>query len=250
MNRGAVRAGKAAIQVVAILCMAACSSESAERSGTGAEAEVPADLVAQLSQMEATLEKVDTPEAILVNELRYTRGLDRHDEPMIRDAYWPDAAVTYSILRPVSGLGVWANETHAKRAGHQHHVTGLTLDVDGDVAHEEGYILFSADLIRDTSFDVRGAPTPGRVAAGSFATLGTGRYVNRYERRNGQWKMIVHEYVHDLSVRLKPDDLCATSCLGRWDTTDISYLRPLQPLSVETRRQRAELGKTPRAALP
>jgi hypothetical protein len=78
-----------------------------------------------------------------------------------------------------------------------------------------------------------------------MATLGTGRYVNRYERRNGEWRLIVHEYVHDISMRLEAVDLCATGCLGRWDTTDISYLRPLQPLTVEERRARAELGKTP-----
>jgi len=238
--------------VAATLCMVACSSGDTERSGNAAEAEgsAPADLVAQLTRMEAALDEIDTAEAILENELRYTRGLDRHDEALIRDSYWPDAAVTYGVLRPVSELVPWANETHAKRAGHQHHVTGLILDVEGDVAHEEGYILFSADLIRDTGADTRGAPTPGRLKAGTLATLGTGRYVNRYERRNGQWKMIVHEYVHDLSVRLKPGDLCATGCLGRWDSTDISYMRPLQPLSVEVRRQRAELGKAPRNALP
>jgi hypothetical protein len=200
--------------------------------------------------MEATLETLGTDRAILENELRYTRGLDRHDEDLIRDAYWQDAAVTYGVLRPVPELGPWANETHAKRAAHQHHVTSLTLDVDGDTAHEEGYILFSADLIRDTSFDTPGAPTPGRLLAGSKATLGTGRYVNRYERRNGLWKMAVHEYVHDLSVRLEPVDLCATGCLGRWDTTDISYLRPLQPLAAEVRRQRAELGKKPHHPKP
>jgi len=243
------RAGIAAVGVVAAVCMSACSSGGS--AGTAdSEDVVPADLVAQLTRMEAALEKIGTHEAILENELRYTRGLDRHDEALIRDAYWSDAAVTYGVRRPVSELGPWANETHAKRAAHQHHVTGLTLDVAGDTAHEEGYILFSADLIRDTRFDTRGAPTPGRVTAGSLATLGTGRYVNRYERRDGQWKMIVHEYVHDSSVRFEPVDLCAVSCLGRWDSTDISYLRPLQPLPVEVRRQRAELGKKPHSALP
>jgi hypothetical protein len=236
--------------VCAALLVASCSSGSGDGTEAGADNAALPEIAAQLSAMESALEKLSTDREILENELRYTRGLDRHDDPMIRDAYWPEAAVSYGTLRPVEGLAEWANETHAKRAGHQHHVTSLTLDVDGDTAHEEGYILFSADLIRDTSFDTPGTPTPGRLLAGSKATLGTGRYINRYERRNGMWKMVAHEYVHDLSVRLEPLDLCATSCLARWDSTDISYLRPLQPLSVEVRRQRAELGKKPHSAMP
>jgi hypothetical protein len=239
-----------AAAVAAVSLVAACSSGDGGRAGEGESAPSLPDIAAELSRMEAALEKISTDGAILENELRYTRGLDRHDEAMIRDAYWPEAKVAYGVLRPVPELAAWANETHAKRAAHQHHVTSLTLDVEGDTAHEEGYILFSADLIRDSKFDTRGAPTPGRLLAASKATLGTGRYINRYERRNGMWKMVAHEYVHDISVRLEPLDLCATSCLGRWDTTDISYLRPLQPLSVEVRRQRAELGKKPHGAIP
>ena len=236
----------------AVLLVAACSSGQSEHSAAETSANDPslAEISARISRAAATLETLGTDREILENELRYTRGLDRHNDDLIRDAYWQDAAVTYGVLRPVPGLAAWANETHAKRAGHQHHVTSLTLDVDGDTAHEEGYILFSADLVRDTKFDTQGAPTPGRLLAGSKATLGSGRYINRYERRNGMWKMAVHEYVHDLSVRLQPVDLCATGCLGRWDSTDISYLRPLQPLSVEVRRQRAELGQKPHSALP
>jgi len=238
--------------VVMGLLVASCSSGQGGHSAAAVSANDPslAGISERITAAAATLETLATDREILENELRYTRGLDRHNDDLIRDAYWQDAAVTYGVLRPVSGLAAWANETHAKRAGHQHHVTTLTLDVDGDTAHEEGYILFSADLIRDTQFDTRGAPTPGRLLAGSTATLGSGRYINRYERRNGLWKMAVHEYVHDLSVRLQPVDLCATGCLGRWDSTDISYLRPLQPLSVEVRRQRAELGKKPHSALP
>jgi len=122
----------------------------------------------------------------------------------------------------------------------------LTLDIDGDTAHEEGYILYSSDMPRYKAVDIPGVPTPGRAMPGAFATLGTGRYVNRYERRSGDWRMIVHEYVNDISMRLEAVDLCAAACLGRWDKSDISYSRPLQPLTAEERRQRAEQGKAPR----
>lgn len=201
-----------------------------------------------LAAHEAAVDHASVYQGILEGELTYTRGLDRHDETLIEAPFWAEAVISYGQARSRSGLGRWANELHAARAAHQHHVTALTINLEGDMALEEGYILFSADPQRDTQFDTVGTPTPGRVVAGSFATLGTGRYVNRYERREGVWKMVDHKYVNDLSVRLQTVDLCASACLGRWDPSDISYLRPLESLSVEERQQRAEAGTKPRAA--
>jgi len=202
---------------------------------------------ARLAVLEADVAGMATYQAIWENELEYTRGLDRHDEALERAVFWPDAAISYGTAVPYEELASWANAGHANSAAHQHHVTGLTLDVDGASAHEEGYILFSSDMSRERALDAAGAPTPGRVVAGSLATLGTGRYVNRYERRNGDWRMIVHEYVNDISMRLEAVDLCADGCIGRWDSSDISYLRPLEPLTAEERRARAEQSKTPHA---
>lgn len=242
MNRFIVTAA------VVLLAIAGAYSLVRERGATDtASPEALAALDARLGALESDVADMTTYQAILDNELEYTRGLDRHDEALERAVFWPDAAISYGTAVPYEELAAWANASHANSAAHQHHVTGLTLDVEGDDAHEEGYILYSSDVQRDRSHDTAGTPTPGRVVAGSFATLGTGRYVNRYERRGGDWRMIVHEYVHDISLRLQAVDLCADGCLGRWDSTDISYLRPLQPLTVEERRARADDGKTPRA---
>jgi hypothetical protein len=207
-------------------------------------------LEARIVELEADLQPQATYLGILDNELQYTRGLDRHDEDLISTVFWPDARVSYGALVSMDEMAAWANAGHAENAAHQHHVTGLTLDIDGDTAHEEGYIFFSSDMERDTSFDTVGTPTPGRAASGSLTTFGTGRYVNRYERRDGEWRMIVHEYVHDISLMLEPVDLCATACLGRWDRTDISYMRPLRALSVDEREQRADASRQPKTAAP
>lgn len=215
------------------------------REKSDADATALASLSAQLAMLESDTKQVADDGAILRNELKYTRGLDRHEEALARDAFWPDATISYGSVIPVTDIGTWANSVHSKRAAHQHHVTSLTLDYSGTTAHEEGNILFTADVQRDTRFDTNGIPSPGRVLPRSKATLGTGRYINRYEERDGQWKMVVHEYVHDLSVSFEPVDLCVKACLGRWDTSDLSYERPLRPLSDGDRRQRVERGKKP-----
>jgi hypothetical protein len=216
-------------------------------TGSAADLAVLADLDAQLAALEADVASMTAYEGVWENELQYTRGLDRHDETLIRESFWPEAQASYGTLIAVEELAPWANASHATSAAHQHHVTGLSLDIAGDTAHEEGYILYSSDMPRNKALDSAGVPTPGRASPGSFATLGTGRYVNRYERRGGDWRMIVHEYVHDVSLRLETVDLCATGCIGRWDSSDISYQRPLQPLTAEERRQRSEQSMTPHA---
>jgi hypothetical protein len=221
------------------------AAQTAAAANAAAERSALAALDTQLAKLEADVADMNVYQGIWENELRYTRGLDRHDESLMAKVFWPEASISYGSSVTVAELPAWANAGHSNSAAHQHHVTGLTLDVAGDTAHEEGYILYSSDMPRNKAADTPGAPTPGRAAPKAMATLGTGRYVNRYERRNGEWRLIVHEYVHDISMRLEAVDLCATGCLGRWDTTDISYLRPLQPLTVDERRARAELGKTP-----
>jgi hypothetical protein len=216
-------------------------------TGGAADLAALADLDAQLAALESDVASMAAYEGVWENELQYTRGLDRHDETLIRGSFWAEAQASYGTLIDVEELAPWANASHANSAAHQHHVTGLSLDIAGDTAHEEGDILYSSDMPRSKALDSPGVPTPGRAPPGSFATLGTGRYVNRYERRGGDWRLIVHEYVHDVSLRLEAVDLCATGCIGRWDASDISYLRPLQPLSAEERRQRSEQSMTPHA---
>ncbi|MEJ1966662.1 MAG: hypothetical protein WDO56_36020 [Gammaproteobacteria bacterium] len=63
--------------------------------------------------------------------------------------------------------------------------------------------------------------------------VGSGRYIERWEKRNGEWKILVREYVHDLTVNAETVDRCGTQpCFSRWDRGDLSYVRPLQPLTA------------------
>jgi hypothetical protein len=250
MNRAISVAALGLLVVVAAAYFVGGNRRTVDDAGGQVDPATLSALEARLAEMESAVQSMADHQGILENELQYTRGLDRHDETLITDSFWPDALASYGTLVDIEGLAVWANEGHSNSAAHQHHVTTLSLDIDGDTAHEEGYILYSSDMPRNKTLDAEGAPTPGRAVPGTLTTLGTGRYVNRYERRNGDWRMIVHEYVHDVSMLLETVDLCATNCLGTWDSSDISYLRPLRPLSVEERRERAERGMTPRAATP
>jgi hypothetical protein len=214
-----------------------------------ADAAAVAELAAAISIIERDIVALSDYEAIVSNEHEYDRGLDRHDEVLISNVFWPDAALIYGPRVPVAELPTWANDIHSQSAAHKHHVTTPSLDIDGGQAHAEVDILFTSNVPRDKAFDTVGDPTPGRVLRGAVATLGSGRYLNRYERRDGEWRVSVHEYVQDVSVVLDAVDVCARSCIGRWDRSDISYLRPLAPVTADERLERTEQGMTPRARL-
>jgi hypothetical protein len=98
---------------------------------------------------------------------------------------------------------------------------------------------------RDTSKDTPGTPvTPGRAFTSKDTQLGSGRYIERWEKRNGEWKILVRAYAHDLNVFGKTDDYCGRRpCITRWDKQDLSYVRPLEPLTAEQRAALAESNK-------
>ena len=67
-----------------------------------------------------------------------------------------------------------ANDLHATSfRGHQHHITTQTVEIDGDTAHAESYIL--------------GVLT--RKGDGEVSDIAGGRYLDRLERRDGEWRI-------------------------------------------------------------
>jgi hypothetical protein len=77
--------------------------------------------------------------------------------------------------------------------------------------------------------------------------LGSGRYIERWERRDGEWKILVREYVEDLALLGDTVDLCSSrGCLGTWDRTDLSYVRPLEHQTAEQRQARGDVNLEPR----
>ncbi len=147
---------------------------------------------------------------------RYTRGLDRHDLILLASAFWPDAQIIYGDMftGPRDEFARWALKDDAMRwAAHTHNITQQTVDIRGNTAHVESYILAVEQH-------------PDRTAQ-----LTAGRYIDRLERRHGEWRIVVHEFVLDTKAKLdgsfyQPGVTCQPVC-GTWDRTDPSYLRPL-----------------------
>jgi hypothetical protein len=114
--------------------------------------------------------------------VRYARGLDRHDAELIASAFWPDAQVNYGTLfsGPRDEFVEWANELEAQNEYHAHHIGTQRVDFDGDLAHVETYVLY---IVRTHDKSER---------------LGSGRYIDVLERRSGEWRIVLREFLAEM----------------------------------------------------
>ena len=145
--------------------------------------------------------------------LRYTRGVDRHDAALVATAYHDDALDDHTeYVGPGMGLGEYANRSHdALWEAHQHYTTNIAIELDGDTAHVESYLMVVGRRFGNTQTDMHG-----------------GRYADRFEKRNGEWKIAARVLVYEWCSR--SEDAAAqlrTFPLGSHDASDWACIRPL-----------------------
>lgn len=150
--------------------------------------------------------------------LRYTRGVDRADKVLMASAYHPDAWDEHGVAEgnPDSFCD-WAIGWHGNaQSQHQHIITNHSVELDGDTAHGETYYLFWGD-------NRQGPPT-----------LAFGRYIDRYEKRGGEWRIAHRVCVNQIVGEFTKVDMPAQAAAATFSTgpntrdkTDVSYTRPL-----------------------
>jgi hypothetical protein len=184
----------------------------------------------ELAALRADLDALKAAQAAAAAELRrlsdrqeifrlvntYTRGVDRHDVEIMRSVFHPDAIDNHGdFLGDVDAFVEWVNTGHAAVCeSHMHNVTTHTCDVDGDTAHAESYVIV---ILRPRDGE------PVRISGG--------RYLDRLERRDGEWRIALRRVVMDWRARIDggPWVLGRRGYpVGRWDHDDLSYRRPLE----------------------
>jgi hypothetical protein len=144
--------------------------------------------------------------------------MDRFDREMFLSAFHHDATIAAGpfVGGPVE-LYAWASKLHEQGQFATHHnLLNHSCDIDGDVAHTETYYLF-VGRNRDDSNWIAG-----------------GRYLDRFERREGAWRIALRTTVIEWSgvVPTLPipfadvPDIHANGAPSR-SKQDPSYRRPL-----------------------
>ena len=111
---------------------------------------------------------------------RYARGIDRRDWPTLRSAYHPDAVIDQADYKGgVDGLIAFIEPRHLLVEQSMHMLTNCLIEFDS----EDGALVETYYLAY-----LRG-PRPDSAEAGTIATRALGRYIDRFERRVGDWRI-------------------------------------------------------------
>jgi hypothetical protein len=168
----------------------------------------------RLGRLERMLDRQDILDCLT----RFSRGMDRFDREIFLSAFHPDATIAAgSFVGGPLELYDWAAEMHEQGQSATHHnLLNLTCEVDGDSAHTETYYLF-VGRNRDETLWIAG-----------------GRYIDRLERRNGEWRIALRcnavEWSGTIPAGALPfedvPDLHLNGAAAR-SRDDLSYRRPL-----------------------
>jgi hypothetical protein len=149
---------------------------------------------------------------------RFSRGMDRFDRELFLSAFHPDADIAAGpfVGQPVA-LYDWAMAMHDQGQVATHHaLLNHSCDIQGDIAHAETYYQFAARNRDDSNW------------------IAGGRYIDRLERRDGEWKIAVRCNAIEWSGLLPTMPIPFGDVPGIGDNgsasrskDDISYRRPL-----------------------
>ncbi|TMV04739.1 nuclear transport factor 2 family protein [Brucella haematophila] len=150
--------------------------------------------------MAGVLELLDR-EAIRQCLHRYSRGVDRFDREMVLSAFHEDSLDEHGkFVGTPEEFVDWALAQHSgAHQSHQHCLLNHTCEIDGATAHAETYFMF-------ISMNRSGKPV----------TIGGGRYVDRLEKRHGQWRIAARVTLRDWGMT---DEIADVSDLSAFTST-------------------------------
>ena len=133
----------------------------------------------RLARIEHLLERQE----ILDCMTRFSRGIDRFDRDIFLSAFHADAVIAAgSFVGGPVDLYNWAWSMHdAGQVATHHNLLNHTVELDGDTAHTETYYLFVGRNCDESNW------------------LAGGRYIDRLERRSGEWRIALRTNVIEWS---------------------------------------------------
>ncbi len=116
---------------------------------------------------------------------RYSRATDRADLDLLRSVFHPNAHDDHGMyVGPIEGLiERWKTPSRAYPIT-QHAISNILIDLDGAAANVESYF---------------NAVHRKKDATGAWDELLRGRYLDRFEQRDGVWRIAKRVVIYDWS---------------------------------------------------
>jgi hypothetical protein len=140
--------------------------------------------------LEARLRLIEDRQAIHDVIIRYCRGVDRSDPDLVLSAFHDDAIDNHfgAVLPFREAIGTLkaarsADGRPTSKTTSMHNICNVLIELEGDVARCETYVTVIVRI-----------PHEG----GAIDWTHAGRYVDRFERRQGEWRIAYRTVVYDL----------------------------------------------------
>jgi ketosteroid isomerase-like protein len=167
--------------------------------------------------------------------LRWCRAIDRLDLEAIRSVFHPGATDNHGMYNgDIDGLVKWIGERHKGIPFSMHSIANMTIEFGGpDTAVVETYCFavqrYSAD--GGSSLTQLSGGTSGK--AGSATDLmAFGRYIDRFERKNGEWRIQKRTMVYDstmmFEVPANAPRMAANWVVGQRNKSDVMSEQQLE----------------------
>jgi hypothetical protein len=153
--------------------------------------------------------------------MRYGRGVDRGDAELLKSCYHPGAIEEHgsTYVGPADAYIDAAVPRIHKMGTLAHYICNIHISLEGERAYVESYVLTFARFQRDGK---------------SYDTFTGGRLCDRFDRRNGEWKVMhrkmAFDWNHDMPSQegwclgmFNPSD--PKMVLGKKGPQDLSYLK-------------------------
>ncbi len=158
----------------------------------------------------ATLQQIADRQAITDLIYRYCRSVDRLDIAL-GHSIWHDGGYADYGIGGYHGEGRGAIDQicaqHAQTLNHSHQVTNIVIDLNGDRAASESYVIAALRIKRGEQ--------PMQIGV-------WGRYIDQWSRRDGRWGLDNRLAIRDFD-EIREVKALYDHDVGRRDQTDPSY---------------------------
>jgi hypothetical protein len=159
---------------------------------------------------EAALAELLAKQAITERLNDYCRAMDRIDDDLGRSVFHPQALANSGTMFDGTGYGFidFVHESHSAMLSQNHAISNISIRIDGDTAGSETYVTMH-----------------GRIKGEGDAIMqikSLGRYIDRWEKRDGQWRIADRRYLHVMD-EFRQIAMAAYATEGARDRSDPSY---------------------------
>ncbi len=167
-----------------------------------------------MADMESEWRRLLDKQACAELVYRLARGIDRCDAEIVRSVFHEDATDDHGVFHGTARDFVpWVMDVLATMQRTQHCICNVLIEVNGDQARGESYFIAHHTITQDGK---------------DVLMIAAGRYLDRFERRRGEWRIAHRQAVYDWSSTEPSTDRWnradpGTFQFGKRGTSDLSY---------------------------